>query len=201
MRDYVLHLFKLIRSSLYDIEIPTDTLEEKNNVLKTIKLMKRSIFCLAFFHATVESKLVLGTKHYSSVISDDLFLASQEVLVRIVMHHRGEDINSYLKSSIVDSLYQETLESVGEASQQNVEILNITYKKIFVDCDRIKSKFIDKDDHSSAFVCDGKLSDAIKELKESQRKFQEPSENFRYFLQGYTKQVEIESLSKLMNLL
>ena len=85
---------------------------------------------------------------------------------------------------------------------QNLDILNGTYNKIFVDCDRLKSKFIDKDDPSSAFVSDGKLSDAIKELKESQRKFQEPSEELSaYFLQGYTKQVEIESLSKLMNLL
>ena len=77
MRDYVLHLFKLIRSSLYDVEIPTDTLEEKNNALKTIKLMKRSIFCLAFScNRGIEARFKNQT--LIPVISDDLFLASQE---------------------------------------------------------------------------------------------------------------------------
>ena len=87
--------------------------------------MKRSTFCLAFSHAIVTNrKLVLKTKHYNSVISDDLFLSiSRGTCAYRAKHHRGEDINSYLKSSIVDSLYQETLESVGEASQPKLRYL------------------------------------------------------------------------------
>ena len=62
--------------------------------------------------------------------------------MRIVKHHRGEDINSYLKSSIVDSLYQETLESVGEASHQNLDILNGTYNKIFVTATDLRANLL-----------------------------------------------------------
>merc|ERR1711871_6487 len=199
LHDELVHVYSIIRNSLYEYEVKAETLEEKNNVLKKRILIKRSLFCLAYFHAKLECELVFKGQYSNGIISDDVFLTSHEVLVSILLNFGGDSCNDLIRRCIVEGIYENELLTWGENSTYNVSLVNKIFDQIFIKCDRLTSTHIDQRDRSSKFLPDIGLSDAIAELKRSRETFDLPEDAFRNFLQRHEKHVNSNTMDRSLS--